>query len=107
MAPSTLGTFLRSFSFGHIRQLDRVAETVLAGRGRRAPGPGDGPMTIDVDSTICEVHGHSKGGAAYGYTHRLGYHPLLATRADTGELLHVRMRTGLGQHRPRGRTVRQ
>ena len=52
------------------------------------------PVTIDVDSTICEVHGHHKGGAAYGYTRQLGYHPLLATRADTGEVLHLRMRTG-------------
>jgi hypothetical protein len=51
-------------------------------------------MTIDVDSTICEVHGDHKGGAAYGYTHQLGYHPLLATRADTGEVLHARQRTG-------------
>jgi hypothetical protein len=49
---------------------------------------------MDLDSTVCEVHGHAKGGAAYGYTHRLGYHPLLATRADTGELLQLRMRTG-------------
>src|SRR5262245_5888329 len=49
---------------------------------------------MDLDSTVCEVHGHAKGGAAYGYTHRLGYHPLLASRADTGELLHLRMRTG-------------
>jgi len=51
-------------------------------------------VTIDLDSTICEVHGHHKGGAAYGYTRQLGYHPLLATRADTGEVLHVRQRTG-------------
>jgi hypothetical protein len=51
-------------------------------------------MTIDVDSTICEVHGHHKGGAAYGYTRTLGYHPLLASRADTGEVLHLRMRKG-------------
>jgi hypothetical protein len=51
-------------------------------------------MTIDVDSTICEVHGHHKGGAAYGYTRQLGDHPLLATRADTGEMLHIRMRKG-------------
>jgi hypothetical protein len=49
---------------------------------------------MDVDSTVCEVHGHHKGGAAYGYTRVLGYHPLLATKADTGEVLHVRMRTG-------------
>src|SRR6266508_2545028 len=57
-------------------------------------GPGDGPMTMDLDSTVCEVHGHAKQGAAYGYTHALGYHPLLATRADTGEVLHARQRTG-------------
>jgi hypothetical protein len=94
MAPSTLGTFLRSFTFGHIRQLDRVAETVLARAWAAGAGPGDGLMTIDVDSTICEVHGHHKGGATYGYTRQLGYHPLLATRADTGEVLHVRQRTG-------------
>jgi hypothetical protein len=51
-------------------------------------------MTIDLDSTVCEVHGYHKQGAAYGYTHTLGYHPLLATRADTGEVLHARQRTG-------------
>jgi hypothetical protein len=94
MAPSTLETFLRSFTFGHIRQLDRVAETILSRAWAAGAGPGDGPMIIDVDSTICEVHGHHKGGAAYGYTRMLGYHPLLATRADTGEVLHVRQRTG-------------
>ena len=94
MAPSTLGTFLRGFTFGHVRQLDRVAETVLARAWAGGAGPGDGPMTIDVDSTICEVHGDHKGGAAYGYTRQLGYHPLLATRADTGEVLHARQRTG-------------
>jgi DDE family transposase len=92
MAPSTLGTFLRAFTFGYVRQLDRVAETVM-GRAWTA-GPGNGPMTIDVDSTVCEVHGHHKGGATYGYTRQLGYHPLLATRADTGEVLHVRQRSG-------------
>jgi hypothetical protein len=94
LAPSTLGTFLRSFTFGHIRQLDRVAETVLGRAWAAGAGPGQTPVTIDVDSTICEVHGHHKGGAAYGYTRQLGYHPLLATRADTGEVLHIRMRKG-------------
>src|ERR671923_2670298 len=94
MAPSTLGTFLRSFTFGHVRQLDRVAETVMAKAWAAGAGPGDGPMTIDMDSTICEVHGHHKQGVAYGYTRQLGYHPLLATRADTGEVLHARQRTG-------------
>src|SRR5512133_3615742 len=94
MAPSTLGTFLRSFTFGHIRQLDRVAETLLGRAWAVGAGPGTQELTMDLDSTVCEVHGHTKGGAAYGYTHRLGYHPLLASRADTGELLHLRMRTG-------------
>jgi hypothetical protein len=51
-------------------------------------------MTIDLDSTVCEVHGYHKQGAAYGYTRKLGYHRLLATRADTGEVLHARQRTG-------------
>ena len=54
-------------------------------------------MTIDLDSTICEVHGKAKQGAAYGYTRMLGYHPLLATRADTGEVLHARLRKGSTQ----------
>ena len=92
MAPSTLGTFLRSFTFGHTRQLDQVTARVL-GRAAGA-GPGDGPLVVDVDSTICEVHGSHKQGACYGYTRRLGYHPLLATRADTGEVLHARLRKG-------------
>ncbi len=93
MAPSTLGTFLRSFSFGHVRQLDAVIAETL----RRAWALGARPkgrLVIDVDSTICEVQGKKKQGAAYGYTKVLGYHPLLATRADTGEVLHARMRKG-------------
>jgi hypothetical protein len=94
MAPSTLGTFLRAFTFGHVRQYDRLTEQVLARAWGAGAGPGDGPMTIDLDSTVCEVHGYHKQGAAYGYTHTLGYHPLLATRADSGEVLHARQRTG-------------
>jgi hypothetical protein len=94
MAPSTLGTFLRSFTFGHVRQLDRLAEAVLTRAWAVGAGPGDTPMTFDLDSTITEVHGDQKQGAAYGYTRQLGYHPLLATRADTGEVLHIRMRKG-------------
>ena len=71
-APSTLGTFLRAFTFGHVRQFDRVTEQALARAWAAGAGPGDGPMTIDLDSTICEVHGDHKQGAAYGYTHTLG-----------------------------------
>jgi ribosomal protein L30/L7E len=94
VAPSTVGTFLRSFTFGHVRQLDQVTATILQRAWAAGAGPGDGPLTIDVDSTICEVHGYHKQGACYGYTHRLGYHPLLAFRSDTGELLHARLRKG-------------
>lgn len=94
MAPSTLGTFLRRFTFGNVRQLDRVSEMLMTRAWSLGAGPGDQSMTIDVDSTICEVHGNQKQGAGYGYTHVLGYHPLLATRADTGETLHVRFRKG-------------
>jgi hypothetical protein len=94
MAPSTLGTFLRSFTFGHVRQLDRLTEQLLMRAWAAGAGPGDVPMTMDLDSTVCQVHGYHKQGAAYGYTHTLGYHPLLASRADTGEVLHARQRTG-------------
>lgn len=97
MAPSTLGTFLRSFTFGHVRQLDRVIAETIRRAWSAGAGPGSKAMTIDLDSTICEVHGHQKQGAAYGYTRVLGYHPVLATRADTGEVLHARLRKGSSQ----------
>jgi hypothetical protein len=71
-------------------------------------GPGNKPLFIDIDSTICEVHGDTKQGAAYGYTRALGLHPVLATRADTGEVLHARMRKGsAGSGRGAQRFVRE
>jgi hypothetical protein len=94
MAPSTLGTFLRAFTFGHVRQLDRVLDLALARAWEAGAGPGDGPLVIDVDSFVGEVHGRQKQGASYGYTRQFGYHPILATRADTGEVLHIRNRDG-------------
>jgi Transposase DDE domain group 1 len=94
MAPSTLGTFLRAFAFGHVRQLDRVLDVALARAWEAGAGPGDGPLVIDVDSFVGEVHGRQKQGASYGYTRQFGYHPILATRADTGEVLHIRNRDG-------------
>ena len=96
-APSTLGTFLRSFTFGHVRQLDRVIAETLRRVWTLGAGPGKGRLVIDVDSTICEVFGYAKQGAAYGYTKTKGYHPLLASRADTGEILHARLRKGSSQ----------
>jgi hypothetical protein len=97
MAPSTLGTFLRAFSFGHVRQLDAVIAETLKRAWNLGAGPDAGPLTVDIDSTICQVHGKQKQGAAYGYTKVLGYHPLLATRSDTGEVLHARLRKGSSQ----------
>jgi hypothetical protein len=93
MAPSTIGTFLRTFTFGHVRQLEAVNGHALERAWAAGVGPG-GPLVIDIDSTICEVDGKAKQGAGYGYTHKLGYHPILATRADSGEVLHARMRKG-------------
>jgi hypothetical protein len=93
-APSTLGTFLRAFTFGHVRQLDRLLGEALERAWKAGAGPGDGRLVIDVDSFVGEVCGRLKQGAAYGYTHILGYHPILATRADTRETLHIRLRKG-------------
>ena len=93
-APSTLGTFLRAFTFGHVRQLDALLGETLVRAWRAGAGPGDGRLVIDVDSFVGEVCGRLKQGAAYGYTKLLGYHPILATRADTREVLHIRLRKG-------------
>ena len=94
-APSTLGTFLRSFRWGHVRQLDRVSRQLLAPAWAAGAGPGDSPLTIDLDSTICETYGLAKEGARHhGYTGARGYHPLLAIAAGTGEVLMSRLREG-------------
>jgi hypothetical protein len=82
-APSTLGSFLRSFAFGHVRQLDAVASRFLAALSQRAPLVGevaDGEFVlVDVDDTIVEVHGYAKQGAGFGYSGVRGLNALLAT----------------------------
>ena len=94
-APSTLGIFLRSFRWGHVRQLDRVSRELLARAWAAGVGPGDGPLTIDLDFTICETYGLAKEGARHhGYTGQRGYHPLLAVAAGTGDVLMSRLREG-------------
>jgi Transposase DDE domain group 1 len=93
-APSTLGTFLRAFTFGHVRQLDKLLAESLTRAWKAGAGPGDGRLVIDVDSFVGEVCGYLKQGAAYCYTRIFGYHPILATRADTREALHIRLRRG-------------
>lgn len=93
-APSTLGTFLRAFTFGHVRQLDRVLAETLTRAWRAGAGPGEERLVVDVDSFIGEVHGKQKQGAGFGYTKKRGYHPLMASRAGSGEVLHIRLRKG-------------
>ena len=93
-APSTLGTFLRAFTFGHVRQLDRLLAEALTRAWKAGAGPGERRLTVDVDSFVGEVFGHAKQGAAFGYTRKRGYHPIVASRAETGELLHIRLRKG-------------
>ena len=94
-AASTLGTFLRSFSWGHVRQLDRVSRELLKRAWAAGAGPGSDPLTIDLDSTICETYGLKKEGARHHtYTRVRGYHPLLAVAAGSGEVLMARLREG-------------
>ena len=101
-APSTLGTFLRSFRWGHVRQLDRVTRELLARAWATGAGPGAAPFTIDLDSTICETYGLAKEGARHhGYTGVRGYHPLLAVAAGSGDVLMARLREGRA-HTARG-----
>ena len=88
-APSTLGSFLRTFTFGHVRQLDAVASrflTALAGLSwllgnPEQPPPSAGYALLDVDDTIIEVHGHKKQGAGFGYSRVRGLNALIATLA--------------------------
>ena len=91
MAAAAVGTpripVVSNFAAKAVSGADEIRDTLGA-------GPGSGRLVVDLDSTICEVFGDHKQGAAYGYTKVLGYHPLLATRADTGEVLFARMRKG-------------
>ena len=59
---STVGTWLRSLTFGHVRQLDRLSELLLARAWAAGAGPASDDLVIDVDSTICEVHRYAKAG---------------------------------------------
>jgi hypothetical protein len=125
-APSTLGTFLRGFSWAHSRQLDHASAVMLTRAWAAGAGPADptAPFTIDVDSSIHETYGLQKQGATkFTYTHVRGYHPLYATaggygdpggpgdggdggpggcgEGGSGEVLHARLRGG-NSHTARG-----
>lgn len=98
-APSTLGTFLRAFRFGHVRQLDAVASRFLAGLARNAPIVSAGePVTyLDVDDTIRATFGYAKQGAGYGYSGVKGLNALLATVSSSAAapvIVATRLRKG-------------
>jgi hypothetical protein len=80
-APSTLGSFLRSFTFGHVRQLDAVAARFLTGLAAVTPVVSgvDEYALVDIDDTIIEVHGYGKQGSGYGYSGVRGLNALIAT----------------------------
>ena len=95
-APSTVGSWLRGHKWSNVRELDAVSRELLARLWAAGAGPANlaGPLTIDLDSTIVEVHGRAKQGAAFGYTKVRGYSPQLATCAQTGQVLFARLRGG-------------
>jgi len=95
-APSTVGSWLRAHKWSNVRQLDAISRELLARLWAAGAGPADltAPLTIDIDSTIVQVHGRAKQGAAFGYTKVRGYHPQLATCAQTGQVLMCRLRGG-------------
>lgn len=99
-APSTLGSFLRAFQFGHVRQLDAVASRVLQNLTSQAPllqtRPGEHVM-VDLDDTIIEVHGYGKQGAGFGYSGVRGLNALLASASTSSSapvVLAQRLRKG-------------
>jgi hypothetical protein len=109
-APSTLGTFLRSFTHGHVQQLDKVNAGLLTGLAERVPGlfagagldrdgegAGEGIAFVDVDDTIRGVHGYAKQGAGYGYTGVKGLNIQLATVSTpiaAPVIVRARLRSG-------------
>jgi hypothetical protein len=109
-APSTLGSFLRAFTFGHVRQLDAIASRFLICLAALSPliipEPDGDYVFLDVDDTIIEVHGHQKQGAGFGYSGVRGLNAILATlKTVTGApiILAQRLRRGAASS-PHGAT---
>ena len=105
-APSTLGSFLRSFTFGHVRQLDAVSARFLSGLAATTPVVAgiDDQVMVDIDDTIIEVHGYGKQGSGYGYSGVRGLNAILATlTTKTGAPVIVAQRLRKGScGSPRG-----
>ncbi|MEN3124173.1 IS1380 family transposase, partial [Janibacter sp. LM] len=101
-APSTLGTFLRSFTHGHVQQLDAINAGLLAGLTSRVPAllagaDAEGIAMLDVDDTVREVHGYAKQGAAFGYTKQRGLNiqiAVVSTPLTAPVIARARLRSG-------------
>ena len=98
-APSTLGTFLRGFRFGHVRQLDAVAARCLVGLAGHAPiiSAGEPVTYLDIDDTIRATFGYAKQGAGFGYSGVKGLNALLATVSSASSapvIVATRLRKG-------------
>ncbi len=120
-APSTVGTLLREFTFGHARQLESVLRehlVALCGRVELLPDAATGPVFIDIDSLLRPVYGHAKQGASYGHTKiagkqilRKGLSPLATTISTAGSapvIAGMRLRAGrAGSAKGAGRMVAQ
>jgi len=109
-APSTLGTFLRAFTFGHARQLDAVASRVLVNLAGRAPllVGADQVAYLDIDDTIKATYGYQKQGAGYGYSTVKGLNALLATCSTPRSapvIAATRLRPGRSPCAPTPRTT--
>ncbi len=115
-APSTLGTFLRAFTHGHVQQLDKIGGGLLAGLAAQAPGllaggQAEGIVFVDVDDTIREVHGYAKQAAGFGYTGIRGLNLQLATistQTAAPVIARARLRKGnTASHAGAGRLLAQ
>ncbi len=120
-APSTVGTLLREFTFGHARQLESVLRDHLVALCERVdllPDTAEQPVFIDIDSLLRPVYGHAKQGASYGHTKiagkqilRKGLSPLATTISTAGSapvIAGLRLRAGkTGSAKGAGRMVAQ
>lgn len=95
-APSTLGSFLRSFTFGHVRQLDAISTRLLTNLDQHtrllatsSATPHSSMIFVDVDDTVIDVHSARKQGAGFGYQGSRGLNALLATAStsDSGQII--------------------
>jgi hypothetical protein len=104
-APSTLGTFLRAFRFGHVRQLDVVASRFLTALTLHAPliGTGAEVTFVDIDDTVRSTYGYAKQGAGYGYTGVKGLKAFLAAASSASSApMIIATRLRKGPRTPRG-----